>query len=549
MLKTIWLKTIRDNRWAILGWGIGVGLILTINVIAYVIQYPTEADRLKGAAALRPLLESFRFFLGDPVDISTAGGFVTWRALGFIPVLLSIWAALSATGSTRGEEEHGISELVLTTPHSRSNVILQKWLGYSLSLLGIVLLIWLVLYLGSLPFDAGIEPLSSLLAMLNGGLLAWFWGSLAMLIGQFFRARGAAAGLTIGLMLLTYFINTIAPQLPATRWLGYLSPFYYFNINKPLVPGSSFDLLALLVAPILAILCVVAAVLLFERRDSGAVVQVGQPRTTVAVSRPLKWRDRLLGNPFGKAIRDLRLSTLWWSLAIGLYSGYLVAIITQVLPLIKQALGGSDSVMARIAGQMTTAQDLVALSLFSFLPLLLGGYAVTQVAGWTGEEENGRLEIALTTPQPRTTMILSRFAAVMLMGIVIVVAVGTAMFVGAAIGGVAIDAGKLLAGLVMIIPFLLTVAGAGFALAAWLKRPGGAVVIVGVLLVTSYFFDLLAQSLEWPSLVQALSIFHEYGTPARTGFDLGNFLILTVAGLVLLAVAVVGFQRRDVVKQ
>jgi len=547
MLQNILLKTIRDNWKAIMGWGVGMGLILGLNLVAYIVQYPTVADRLRGAQALAPLLQSFRFLLGEPVDVSTPGGYLTWRVVGFVPVLLSIWASLSATGSTRGEEESGIADLVLTTPHSRSNVLLQKWLGYSLSLLGILLVAWLVTYGSSLAANGGVGPLESLLMLLNLGLLAWFWGSLALLIAQFVRSRGAAAGITIGLMLLTYLLNTIAGALDSTRWLTYLSPFRYTNLNKPLVPGSSFDLLAFSIAPLLAVASFALARYFYLRRDSGAALQWRKSQP-VARLTTVNWHERLLNNIFVKSLRDLRLGALWWSLALALYCGYVAGLGSQLLPIIKNALGGSNSPLSRFAGQIVTGNDLVALSLFNFLPLLLSGYALTQVAGWAGEEESGRLEVTLTTPQSRPQVILSRFIAIALTSTLIALTTGAAILAGAAAGGTDVDAGKMMAGIISLLPLTLTVAAAGFALAAWLRRPSGAVAVVGVLVIASYFLQLLAPALSWPTFVQGLSIFHQYGNPARTGFDGGGFSFLTVAAAVLLASAVIGFQRRDITK-
>ncbi len=548
MLQNIWLKTIRDNWKAIMGWGVGLGLIIGLNLIAYAAQYPTAADRLKAAQALAPLLQSFRFLLGEPVDVSTPGGFLTWRIVGIMPVLLGIWAALSVTGSTRGEEESGTADLLVTTPHSRANVLLQKWLGYSLSLLAILLLAWLITYVSGLVANADVGSVASLLTMLNIGLLAWFWGGLALLAAQFVRSRAGAAAIAIGLMLFTYLLNNIAGSLDSTRWLVYASPFFYTSINKPLVPGSSVDPLAFSVAPLLALVCLGLAVALYQRRDSGSTVQLGTGRPQTAPLAAINWRERLLDNLFVKSLRDVRLGLFCWGLGLALYCGYVAGLANLLLPVIKSMLGSSNSPLSRFAGQVLTGNDLVAVSLFSFLPLLLAGYALTQVAGWAGEEESGRLEVTLTTPQSRPQVILARFGVIALTSTLIAVVAGLGILIGAAVGGTDLDGGKIVAGVVSLVPFILVVAAAGFALAAWLQRPGAAVAFIGVLVIVSYFLELLAPALKWPTFVQGLSIFHQYGSPARTGFDASGFSILTVAAVVLLASAVVGFQRRDIAK-
>src|SRR5205807_8835574 len=50
-------------------------------------------------------------------------------------------------------------------------------------------------------------------------------------------------------------------------------------------------------------------------------------------------------------------------------------------------------------------------ALFSLLPLLLMAFAVTQVNRWTSDEEDGRLDLVLSTPQSRPVVLFGRFAA------------------------------------------------------------------------------------------------------------------------------------------
>src|SRR5689334_15926165 len=138
MLRTIWLKTIRDNWRAASAFGIGLGVLIYVTVAAYVASYPTLEARKQVMNQIGSLLKIFRFLIGDPVDISTPGGFLTFRFLGSLPVILGIWA-IRATTSPRSEEQRGIGDLLLTTPHSRSNVLTQQWFGFSLALLGITL--------------------------------------------------------------------------------------------------------------------------------------------------------------------------------------------------------------------------------------------------------------------------------------------------------------------------------------------------------------------------------------------------------------------------
>ena len=71
MFRTIWSKSLRDYRVAILAWGLGLGLFAAVD---FAESTPTTI------AAFGSLAPLFRF-LGDPYAIQTPEGFITWRIM------------------------------------------------------------------------------------------------------------------------------------------------------------------------------------------------------------------------------------------------------------------------------------------------------------------------------------------------------------------------------------------------------------------------------------------------------------------------------------
>jgi ABC-2 type transport system permease protein len=73
----------------------------------------------------------------------------------------------------------------------------------------------------------------------------------------------------------------------------------------------------------------------------------------------------------------------------------------------------------------------------------------------------------------------------------------------------------------------------------------GVVAMVGVL---SYFGNNLGPSVDWLAWSQDVSPFRYYsgGEPLRNGFQALDSLVLVGASLVLVAIAVIGFERRDI---
>src|SRR4051794_6430060 len=106
LLRNIFLKSLRDNRLGILGWGLGLGFILLVTAASYPATVgPPGPARAAQAAQMSTLLQSFSFLVGEIVPLDTLGGFATARILGEIPFALGLWATVVGVFLIRGEEE------------------------------------------------------------------------------------------------------------------------------------------------------------------------------------------------------------------------------------------------------------------------------------------------------------------------------------------------------------------------------------------------------------------------------------------------------------
>lgn len=166
MFRTIWSKSLRDERFAILGWGLLVGLLMAVDF----------AESTPGVvAAFASLAPSYRF-LGDPYAIGTPEGFITFRLLEtFVPIALSIWPMLAGARLVRGEEERGTLDLLLATPQPQVRLLLEKIGALECALL----LIAVHFALGTVVGEASIGHIDvgrALLAELNLILLASCFG-------------------------------------------------------------------------------------------------------------------------------------------------------------------------------------------------------------------------------------------------------------------------------------------------------------------------------------------------------------------------------------
>src|SRR5260221_9194063 len=265
--KSIYLKTLRDFRIAILGWGVGMGLA-TFEVQATVGSLvSTPAAR----ATLVSLASSFAWN-ADPVAVDTVGGYATWK-VGIFILLIAIWPLLACSRMLRGEEERGSLDVLLSLPRRRLRVALEKLAAVWTALLLMCLLIALITFAGGKSFNADYSLGDALLFGLNLVLICGVFGSIALLLSQFTQERGTAAGVTGGLLLVFIVLDMIHRVIPGTEWLSRLSPVYYYNLSKPLVPSYGTNPSALLVLLGLSVLLSGAALWLFVRRDVGPLRQ------------------------------------------------------------------------------------------------------------------------------------------------------------------------------------------------------------------------------------------------------------------------------------
>src|SRR5215470_3832492 len=118
--RSVYLKSLRDARIAILGWGLGIGLLMYVVIIAVKQVVATAAAR----AALANLASSFTW-LAEPVSMGTPGGYATWK-YGPTILILAIWPLLVGSRMLRGEEERGALDVLLSLPRTRLSVSVQK---------------------------------------------------------------------------------------------------------------------------------------------------------------------------------------------------------------------------------------------------------------------------------------------------------------------------------------------------------------------------------------------------------------------------------------
>ena len=546
MFSSIFLKTLRDYRVAILGWGIGMGLTIVSPMASVATLISTPAQR----QALASLATQFAW-AADPVATDTVGGYTTFK-IGIFIFLVCVWPLLAASRTLRGEEDRGSLDVLLSLPRSRARVAIEKVAALWTALGAICLIAGVMAYLGGRAFKADFTLVDGLLFGLDLALICAVFGGLALLISQFTRERGPAAGATGGLLLVFIAVDMVHRVVPNTDWFSRLSPIYYYNLSKPLVPSYGTSAVGLLVLFALAALLTSAAIWLFVRRDAGDAVRIPLvPVRPVRSSKALPARDWSLRSVYARSLGMIAMPTVWWTILIAGWAGWMVVVVHQLVGKLNDLLsagGGSSpavAVLQRIAGGGTQLNAIFLGAMFEILPLLLMAFSVTQVNRWASDADEGRLEIVLSTPQSRPAVLLGRFAALATATVFIGLVTFAAAAVATAVVGVKLDTTNLVEASLGMIPLGLLIAAIGYLAAGWL-RTAADTGLISFVLAAWFFISFVGPDLKWPDATLRLSAFYYYGSPLLHGLEFANIAVLVAVGAAALALGVLRFARRDI---
>ena len=544
--NSVFLKTLRDFRIAILGWGMGMGLLMYAVISAIHSVINTAA----ACASIVSLSTSFEW-IAEPIALCTPGGYATWK-YGFTILVMALWPLLIGARMLRGEEERGSMDVLLTLPRGRARVALEKLAAMWTALLLMGLIIGLLAFGAGKGVSADFGLGDALLFGLNLALICGVFGSIALLLAQFTRERGTAAGITGGLLLLFIVLDTVHRVVANSEWISRLSPVYYYNLSKPLIPAYGVNPGALLVLLALSVVLSAAAVWLFLRRDVGAVVALPRwlrlPERAVSPEQALPVNAWSLRSIYTRSLAKIAVPTFWWTVAIAGFAAWVIFIAEQVEQKLKGLYQSSPilkDLITRVGGGDINFNATLLSFFFVFLPVLLMAFAVTQASRWASDEENGLHELVLATPQPRLRLVLARFGALTTSTVIIGVVTLALTALASVASGLKLDGGNLAAATLSIIPMGLLMAALGYLFSGWLRTA----IDTGLLsfLLTAWFFiTFVGPELNWSDTTLRFSAFYYYGTPLVNGLPLGDMLAVLAVAVVALALASARFVRKDI---
>lgn len=203
-------------------------------------------------------------------------------------------------------------------------------------------------------------------------------------------------------------------------------------------------------------------------------------------------------------------------------------------------IGGGD--LATIQGWLRA--EIMAV----YGPVVFAVIAITSATATTAGEEEGHIfALVLAKPVPRRRLLLAKAAAIALLLGALSVAVLVGLRIAVAIAGGGVATAHLAAASLHLLAFGLGVGALALALGAGTGQRGLAAGVAAGITLVMYLVNGIAPVSDATSWLRYLTLFHYYegGDPIANGIDAAGLAVLVLVTTVLLSVAVVAFERRD----
>jgi ABC-2 type transport system permease protein len=537
-LGSVFGKTLRDSRRTAFVLGLVVAVILIVTGAAIAAEFDTAEKRLAIAAQMLALPAVFQGMLGEMIAIERLGGFLSWRTINFLPLILGIWTVVAMSGLLAGELARGSLDFVATTPVSRARLAAEKVGGFVLALAVTVALFAVGAYVtiaafGTLPSDpVGVDAVLAHAVWLFA--MALVPGALAFAAGSFLGRGGALAIGGIGLFA-SWIVSGYASSVSFFEDLQPLSYFALTAGHRPIAGVWDWPSVALIGG--IAIGLLVVGVAAFMRRD--LVVPAGGRLRLPTL--PI-----FLADPFTRGLGERLPASVLWGAGLGLFG----LIISFSVDEFVEALSGIPQILELIRNFFPDADILSAggflqLAFFSEAILFVSVATAVLVAGWASDESERRLEMVLSTPTGRGAWAIRSTLAVMV-GIVVMTAL---LIVGVILGtstqAAAGDVGSVAIGVSVLALYAMALAGIGLGVGG-LVRPNLAAPVTLVVALTFFLWDLIGSIVALPEEVLDLALNRHLGQPILGEFDwpgMAACAILAIGGIVVCAI---GMRRRDI---
>ncbi len=530
----LWRLGIRQSLKGALVVGVLVGFMAVVQGLAFGSTYPDEKSRQAFATTMESA-PALGILYGETKNLASSAGYMVYRTVPIMALVVSVWALLTTTKLLRGQEEDGRWEVVAagsTTPRQASMLTL---LGFTTSFFTAFLVAALILILaGSFP-ELSTQPSTSIFIAAAIFLPGLLFAAAGVLTSQLAITRRRAA-MYVLVPLLTFFgLRSIANTIPDWYWLKNVSPFGWSDmINPVLDPMPVWLLPALLLSPLLT----GAGIYLIGKRDYGAGFIA---EATKAASRLF-----LLRSALGLGLRQNLSLYVGWSVATLAIS----VLVASIMGIAAEAVAESPNLGAFIGQLGGSTNDLKIAFLGAgmvFVTIALLIMATASMSSIRKDEAKNYLDTLLAQPVRRSHWLAGRLFHILVATAIISMACVLSTWAIAGAQGITLNLWTMMQigiALMGTVIFLL-----GFGVLLFGIAPRFAVIGMYSLIAWSFVIDILGSVITLHEIIVKSSLFHYVPVNAAKTPDWGIFILLVLFGIALAGVGIAAFSKRDIVTE
>ncbi len=233
-MMAIFRRQMVRYRGQIIGWSIGL-VLLALMLISFYGTVQEQGEQLQQLVESYPP-EMMAFFGGDFDDFTTPAGYLSAELFSFMmPLTVGIFVILAGSGLIVSDEENGTLDLIAAQPISRSALFGGRLLAFVTATSVILLITWLALSIGAVATDFPATWIELLYPFLSLFGLVLLYGTLALLLSMVLPSRRLAA-MTAGIILIvSYFIHSLANINEDLEAAADLMPFAYYQSGEAML--------------------------------------------------------------------------------------------------------------------------------------------------------------------------------------------------------------------------------------------------------------------------------------------------------------------------
>jgi ABC-2 type transport system permease protein len=514
--------------------GILAGIMVGGQGYAYSEAYPDDKSRaqLKSSVEQAP---AFGIIYGETKNLPSPAGYMVYRTVTFLSIIASVWGLMTVIRLLRGQEEDGRWEIIASGNTTSKGASLHILLGFSLALLlAFVICFAATTAYGTIP-AINAPPSAGLFISLAIFAPATLFSGLGFLVSQLSVTKRRALFYGLIPLLILFAVRTIGNTTSDWHWLKMFTPFGWTELASPVIdPNMAWLLPSFILAPIL----VISGMYFIARRDLGAGI--------LHESSTAKPHYFLLGSATWLALRQNSVLFISWGIGALFLSG-IMAIISGIA---ASAVSDSETLKNAVSQIGGGSHDMAVAFIGAGLVLIVIALLLmvtANMANLRSSEAKNQLDNILVQPVRRSKWLVGRLIIILAAALAIALICALATWAMAHAQGIALDLGTLLLVNTALIGTVVFTLGFGALLYGLVPRL--AVLGMYTVIAWSFLIDMVGSVVKFDDIIVKSSLLHYVSLSPTENPDWSTFTCLVTLGLIMAALGVVAFTKRDIISE